>query len=180
MGGRIAIEVAFRHPERVESLSLLAPSMAWRRRRELVPLVRLLRPELASIPHPLRAATVRAQFWGLFARPERLDPVVADVAAEEFLRAYRSRAGRVAFFAAARNIYLDEPYGENGFWPRLRELSPETMFVWGKQDNLVPIAFMKHVEEALPAARHVELDCGHVPQLERPRETHAAIAQFLG
>jgi pimeloyl-ACP methyl ester carboxylesterase len=53
------------------------------------------------------------------------------------------------------------------------------MFVWGKQDKLVPIAFMKHVEEKLPAARHVELDCGHVPQLERPRETHAAIRKFL-
>jgi pimeloyl-ACP methyl ester carboxylesterase len=43
----------------------------------------------------------------------------------------------------------------------------------------VPIAFMKHVERALPAARHVELDCGHVPQLERPRETHAAMLDFM-
>ena len=38
---------------------------------------------------------------------------------------------------------------------------------------------MKHVERALPAARHVELDCGHLPQLERPRQTHAAIEKFL-
>ena len=38
---------------------------------------------------------------------------------------------------------------------------------------------MRHVEQALPAARHVELDCGHVPQLERPRETHAAIREHL-
>jgi pimeloyl-ACP methyl ester carboxylesterase len=38
---------------------------------------------------------------------------------------------------------------------------------------------MKHVERALPSARHVELDCGHVPQLERPQETHAAMAEFL-
>jgi pimeloyl-ACP methyl ester carboxylesterase len=44
----------------------------------------------------------------------------------------------------------------------------------------VPIAFMKHVEDCLPAARHVELDCGHVPQLEAPRETHAAMRKFLG
>jgi hypothetical protein len=39
---------------------------------------------------------------------------------------------------------------------------------------------MKHVEEALPAAGHVEIDCGHLPQIERPRETHSAIAEFLG
>jgi pimeloyl-ACP methyl ester carboxylesterase len=43
----------------------------------------------------------------------------------------------------------------------------------------VPIAFMRHVERALPQAQHVELDCGHVPQLERPRETHRAILQFV-
>jgi pimeloyl-ACP methyl ester carboxylesterase len=35
------------------------------------------------------------------------------------------------------------------------------------------------VKSTLPSARHVELDCGHVPQIERPAETHAAIAVFL-
>ena len=38
---------------------------------------------------------------------------------------------------------------------------------------------MKHVERALPGAKHVELNCGHVPQMERPRETHAAMRRFL-
>src|SRR5919106_5951797 len=115
MGGRIAIEVALQAPERVATLGLLAPALAFRRRRRaLVPLVRLLRPELALIPHALGASRVREQFWSLFARPERLDPAAADIAADEFLRAYRSRAGRVAFYAAARNIYLDEPHGAEG------------------------------------------------------------------
>jgi pimeloyl-ACP methyl ester carboxylesterase len=180
MGGRIAIEVAFLQPERVDSLSLLAPAMAWRRRRELVPLVRLLRPEIASIPHPLRAATVRAQFWGLFARPERLDPAVADVAAEEFLRTYRSRAARVAFFAAARNIYLDEPHGDAGFWSRLSQLAPRALFVWGDEDRLVPAEFARHVHEALPTARQVVLsECGHVPQVELTERTNKLVRDHI-
>ena len=58
-------------------------------------------------------------------------------------------------------------------------MSPQTLFIWGRQDQLVPIGFMKHVERALPAARHLELDCGHVPQLEAPKETHAAIHEFF-
>jgi pimeloyl-ACP methyl ester carboxylesterase len=53
------------------------------------------------------------------------------------------------------------------------------MFVWGRQDNLVPISFMKHVERTLPAARHLELNCGHVPQVEMPQQTNDAIRKFL-
>jgi pimeloyl-ACP methyl ester carboxylesterase len=44
---------------------------------------------------------------------------------------------------------------------------------------MVPIAFEAHVREALPGASHLELDCGHVPQLEAPEETHAALSAFL-
>jgi pimeloyl-ACP methyl ester carboxylesterase len=98
---------------------------------------------------------------------------------DEFLRAYLTPAGRAAFYAAARQIYLEPPDGKDGFWPRLRELQPDALFIWGRRDTLVPIAFARHVAEALPAARHVELDCGHVPQMERPRQTHKAVAAFL-
>ena len=180
MGGRVALEVALAHPDRVSSLSLLAPALAFRRRRELVPLVRLLRPELAAIPHSLRAQQIRSRFWSMFARPERLDPSVADIACEEFARTYRSRAARIAFFAALRQIYLDPPYGERGFWTRLCELETPSLFVWGESDALVPAAFSRHVAAALPHARQVILpECGHVPQVELPERTNGLIADHV-
>lgn len=176
MGGRIALEVALADPDRAVSVSLLAPALAFRKRRELVPLVKLVRPELAAIPHPMRAARVRAYFWGLFARPERLDPAAADVAADEFCRTYRSRTARIAFFAALRNIYLDPPHGKRGLWTRLAELEPPSLFVWGEQDRLVPAAFSRHVTEALPSAQQVVLpECGHVPQVELADRTNGLI-----
>ncbi len=98
---------------------------------------------------------------------------------DEFLRAYLTPRGRAAFYAAARHIYLEEPEGENGFWPRLSTLQAPALFVWGRHDRLVPVAFAPHVTDALPHSEHIELDCGHVPQLERPRETHAAMRRFL-
>jgi pimeloyl-ACP methyl ester carboxylesterase len=171
----VAIEVGLTDPGRTHGLLLLSPALAWLRPRPWAPVLRALRPELGLLqpaPRPVVEAIVR-----------RLVPAAnggwTAAGVDEFLRAYVTPRGRAAFYAAARNIYLDEPRGEDGFWPRLAELSPDALFVWGRRDSLVPIGFMKHVERTLPRARHVELDCGHVPQLERPRETHAAIREFL-
>jgi pimeloyl-ACP methyl ester carboxylesterase len=166
MGGRIALEVGFDAPERVNSLSLLAPALAFRR-RQLAPIIRVLRPELAVFPHAVREQLVRAQFRALFADPERLDPAAADVAVEEFVRLYKSRAARVAFFKAARNIYLDEPHGEDGFYARLEKLEPPALFIWGDRDTLIPAKFSRPVAKALPDVDQVILTgCGHVPQVE--------------
>ena len=109
----------------------------------------------------------------------RADTPWAASAIDEFVRTYTTARGRAAFYAAARHIYLDEPHGDDGFWTRLRTLSPESLFVWGRHDPLVPIRFARHVEQVLPAARHLELDCGHIPQIECPRQLHPAIAKFL-
>jgi pimeloyl-ACP methyl ester carboxylesterase len=181
LGGRVALEVGLQRPERVQSLSLLCPSMAWRRRRHFVPLVRLLRPELAAVPHTFGDALVRQQFWSMFSRPERIHPSAADVAVEEFLRTYRSLNARVSFHAAARHIYLEEPDGPKGFWTRLRDLEPPAMFVWGDEDPLVPLAFGRYVRDALPDARQVVLEqCGHVPQVEHPVDANALVHDFIG
>ncbi|HEY7453192.1 MAG TPA: alpha/beta fold hydrolase [Thermoleophilaceae bacterium] len=175
MGGRVAIEAGLTDRDRIGGLLLLSPALAWLRARPWAPIVRALRPELGLIqpaPRPVVEAMVR-----------RLVPAAnggwTSAGVDEFLRAYLTRSGRAAFYAAARNIYLDEPHGDEGFWTRLRSLQSDSLFVWGRHDRLVPIAFMKHVEKALPRARHVELSCGHVPQVERPQETHAAIRKFL-
>jgi pimeloyl-ACP methyl ester carboxylesterase len=180
MGGRVSIEVALQAPNRVRTLSLLSASMAFRRGREWVPLIRILRPELAALPHMLRPQMVRSRFWNMISEPERLDPSVGDIAADEFLRIYRSRAARVAFYAAARQIYLEAPYGPKGFWTRLPQLEPPALFIWGSDDPLVPARFSRHVAEALPEAPQIVLsNCGHVPQLELPERTHELVGEFI-
>jgi pimeloyl-ACP methyl ester carboxylesterase len=175
MGGRVALEVGLEHPERASRLALLAPSLAWLRDRPWAPLLRLVPPQLGLVqPAPRsiveaiarRAVPGGAEGW-----------TAAGV--DEFLRAYLHPRGRAAFYAAARNIYLEEPHGEHGFWTRLPDLAVPSLFVWGRRDPLVPFAFSRHVRAALPAAEHLELDCGHVPQLQRPQPTHDAIVAFL-
>ena len=176
MGGRVALEVGFRHPDRVERIVGLAPALAWLRERRWALLVKALRPELGLLqiaPRP-----VVEEFARRFVPGGREG--WSAVGVDEFLRAYLTPRGRAAFYAALRNIYLDEPEGEDGFWTRLKTLQHESLFVWGRHDRLVPIGFARHVREALPGAQHLELECGHVPQLEAPKETHAAVRRFLG
>ena len=176
MGGRVALELGLRDPGRVGRLGLLAPSLAWLRDRPWAAPLRWLPPQLGLVqpaPRALVETIVRRLIPGA-------EQEWAAVGIDEFLRAYLDPRGRAAFYAAARNIYLEEPHGPDGFWTRLPALRPESLFVWGRNDGVVPISFAKHVRRALPAARHLELDCGHVPQLERPRETHEALLRFLG
>jgi pimeloyl-ACP methyl ester carboxylesterase len=154
---------------------LMTPAMAWLSSRRFAPLLRWVRPELGLLQIAPRAIVEPFMKWAIPGAGTSLGASGID----EFVRVYTTARGRAAFYAAARHVYLDEPHGEHGFWTRLRSLAPESLFIWGKHDRLVPIASARHVERALPDAGHVELDCGHLPQFERPREAHAAIAKFL-
>jgi pimeloyl-ACP methyl ester carboxylesterase len=180
MGGRISLEVAMTTPERVRSLTLLCPAVAFLKRRGFVPFVRALRPELGILPHRLPHRLVVRSIRSMFSQPDRLPASWYEAGADEFLRVFRTPRGRAALYASMRNIYLDEPGGDRGFWVRLERLDRPSMFVWGARDRLVPAAFDRHVRRVLPsAASHVLSDCGHVPQFELPDETHALIRAFL-
>jgi pimeloyl-ACP methyl ester carboxylesterase len=175
MGGRVAIEAGLLRPERAEKIALLSPALAWLRDRRWrwllqapLPLLGLIQPAPRVITEPIVRNLVPGGKDGWSA-----------AGVDEFLRSFLTPRGRVAFYEAARKIYLDEPDGERGFWNRLAQLSPQTLFIWGRRDQLVPVGFRKYVERALPAARHLELDCGHVPQLEAPKQTHNAIREFF-
>lgn len=175
MGGRVALEAGLLAPDRIGGLVLLCPALAWLRDRRWAGLVRILRPELGLLqvaPRPVVEGVVR-----------RLVPGATDgwtaAGLDEFLRAYLTPRGRAAFYAAARNIYLDEPQGDEGFWTRLAGLEPDSLFIWGRQDRLVPVGFRRHVERTLDQAGHLVLDCGHVPQVEAPGPTHRAMRAFL-
>ena len=139
MGGRVAIEVALIEPERVEKIVLLSPALAWLRDRPWkfllppqLPKLGLLQPAPRAITEPLIRRFVPGGEHGW-----------AAAGVDEFLRAFLTPRGRAAFYSALRNIYVDEPHGEEGLWTRLAELSPDSMFVWGRQDTLVPISFMR-------------------------------------
>ena len=172
LGGRVALEAVLHAPGRFGHAVLMTPSLAWLRERPWAPFLRLVRPELGLVqpaPRPVVERVVEQLVPGGGSR-------YAAAGIDEFLRSYTTARGRAAFYAAARNVYLEKP---ELFWVRLQKLEPPALFVWGSRDPLVPAAFERHVRDAVPQARHITLDCGHIPQVERPVELHRAILGFL-
>ena len=91
LGGRVALEIGMRHPERAGRLALLAPSLAWKRQRTLAPLLRIVRPELGLLqftPRSVVGTVVHRLIPGA-------DNGWAAAGVDEFLRAFHTPAGKV-------------------------------------------------------------------------------------
>jgi pimeloyl-ACP methyl ester carboxylesterase len=180
LGGRIALEMAITRPERVLSIALLCPAPVVHRLRRLVPLVKLLRPELSFVPLPVVERQALFALRGLFAHPERVPREWLESAAAEFVRIFRQPTARIGFFSALREIYLEEPLGVDGYWERLKKVDCPTLMLWGDRDPLVPVRHASAVRRALPHATSIMLrSCGHVPQYEMPRDVNRLLAAFI-
>jgi pimeloyl-ACP methyl ester carboxylesterase len=180
MGGRVAMEMGMLGPERVDALACLAPAAAFAKRPGLW-LVKIARPELGYAVSRVPRRSLKAGLRQLFAHAERVDETWYDAAVDDFLRAWSSPGARTAFFKSLRNIYLDEPFGESGFWTRLESMvEAPALFIYGADDPLITPRFGDKMRTVLPNAR-VETwpDCGHVPQLEHPDRARDALLDFF-
>ena len=55
-----------------------------------------------------------------------------------------------------------------------------TLIIWGKNDKIVPVDHAYRFQRDIKGAELLILDsCGHVPMIERPNETAAAIRKFF-
>ncbi|HEX2239640.1 MAG TPA: alpha/beta fold hydrolase [Actinomycetota bacterium] len=180
MGGRVAMEMAMLDPDRIEAIACLAPAAAFSKRPMLL-LARISRAELGMLLSRLPRKTLRDGLTQLFAEPSRIDDGWYDAAIDDFLNIWRSPRARLAFFTAARNIYLEEPFGDQGFWARLCEMTPPALYIYGRQDVLITPRFGPRVQHILPRAKVLMWDdCGHVPQLEWPDRTAQVLLEFFG
>jgi pimeloyl-ACP methyl ester carboxylesterase len=61
--------------------------------------------------------------------------------------------------------------------PRLRV---PTLIVWGREDQIVPLACGELYRQAIPGSRLTVIDqCGHYPHLEKPDEFSRRVSEFL-
>lgn len=63
---------------------------------------------------------------------------------------------------------------------KLHEIKAETLVLWGKEDELMPVEFAYQFAENIPKTQlKIIPQCGHVPQIEKPKEFNQMLRDFL-
>jgi pimeloyl-ACP methyl ester carboxylesterase len=182
MGGRVAVELALLHPERVSALGLLCPAVAFDEYRLVRPLLNFMRMDTMGVaPWPLSSAWPRrfidTGLRSMFADPSRVPAANLVAAREDFIRVMASRNRRMAFLASTRRLGLEAPAK---FWHRLGDLDVPSLWIFARHDRLVSCTYAENVRRHLPAATvEVWEDCGHVPQFEHPVTTVERLRDFF-
>jgi pimeloyl-ACP methyl ester carboxylesterase len=181
MGGRIAVDLALRHPRSISSIIGLGSAVAFDEYHRLGPLLRLGQPEwLGLAPVPFPRSLIEGVVRDLFHDPSVLPADNHRAAADDVLLALREPAHRMALFACARQLAVERSRGRRAYWRRLERLAVPSYWIFGERDKLVSSRYAQRVADALPAAT-VDLwaEVGHVPQFEVPERTNAAIANWI-
>lgn len=182
MGGRIATELALRHPGSVRSVVGLGSAVAFDEYRRIAPFLRVSRPQyLAALPVAPKRGWVEAGIRGMFHDPSRVPAANHRAAADDVIRSFREPGYRMALASCARNLGMERGEGRSSYWTRLGTCGVPSYWIFGRHDRLVRHRYADRVRESLPSAR-VEMwdDCGHVPQFEHPERTNQRIASWLG
>jgi len=166
-GGRVALEIAATHPDRVSRLVLLCPAFAG-----LDPT-----PDAEAFDEREEALAEAEDLDGLVEHNVAtwLGPE-ADDAARDFVREMQRHAFEVQLTADAEPVQPEMVRVEVD----PAQISCPTVIMSGRHDlDLFPL-IAAHLAETMPQARLIELDwAGHLPGLERPGETTGLILESL-
>jgi pyruvate dehydrogenase E2 component (dihydrolipoamide acetyltransferase) len=163
MGGAIAAVVARQQPQRVASLTLIAPAglgpainvdfingfVRAQRRREMQDVLALLVHDPALVSRAMVEDVLRYK---------RLDGVAA--ALETIARAWFPDGGQ------AVDIH-----------PELADLPIPVQIIWGRDDRIIPVAHAEALAGRVPV--HILDAVGHLPHMEKCGEVNRLIARFI-
>lgn len=174
MGGSVAMDFAWRFPERVKKLILVDPA-------GLGPEIGFM-PRLSSVPF-IGEFLAQPWKWNVRRAWRHLmgDPAWVTEEFVEYVASYRRQnvvnhpnlsvlREHVSFFGLKHTVE-----------PLLEGIKTPTLLIWGDKDRLFPVEQGERASKRIPNCRFQILQgCGHVPHMERPREFAEVVLGFLG
>jgi 2-hydroxy-6-oxonona-2,4-dienedioate hydrolase len=158
-GGWIATDFAVQHPEMVDKLVLVdAAGLTWQ----------------APLPD-LNPSTIAG--WRTLIELVFYDKKM--VSDEGVMQAFAQHMRNNDGYTIQRTVAsFASPQFEDG---KLASIHAATLVVWGRQDELIPLASGEKLRDGIAGAKLVVLEhCGHVPQIEKPAEFNQTLLEFLG
>jgi pimeloyl-ACP methyl ester carboxylesterase len=189
MGGLISMIVAAEAPELVSRLVLIDPVLPLARGVRLDPAVGkqflfngvpwlgewVLARRYARVPARQRVAEVLARCC-LDAERVSSDMLEKLIELEESLSAQADHAA--CQLAAARSIVRGLAWSP-AYWRRMTAIGQPVLLLHGTHDRLVPIVSARQAARRLPHWTFVELDTGHIPQMEAPQLVADEMVKWL-
>ncbi|MBE9136592.1 alpha/beta fold hydrolase [Nodosilinea sp. LEGE 07088] len=168
MGGAAAIDFALTYPDAVVGLVLLdaagfaaGPAMG----QLMVPPLDSWATAFLRNPRVRRSISRQAYF------DQTLVTADAELCAALHLKCAGWKEALIAFTKSG---------GYNFLSPKIAQLNCPTRIIWGEQDKILGTKDARRFEAAIAESDLVWVpQCGHVPHLEKPQDTAAAIAPFI-
>src|SRR5256884_9592530 len=174
LGAVVAVRLAVRRPDLVESLVLAAAagiSSVTRRAKYGLRILGIIGPRRLVAPWADSVADSPLLRYAVFGRWGAADPLILSRrAVDGFLEGTRLTSDSVS---AARAVVADDVRQELG------ELACPTLVLWGARDNQLPLVDGFEFARRLDAPLRVIADCGHLLIGERPGVCAEAIENFL-
>lgn len=170
MGGRVALEVFRRAPQRVSALALLDTGVAPLAAGEAGQREADGRQELLALAREKGMAAMAARWvQGMVWRPRLDDAALVQGVIDMFAR--RS----ADMFAAQIRALLGRPDAGS----LLREIGCPTLVLCGEQDSWAPAARHREMAQKIPGAQLVLApECGHMCTMERPAQVTDALLEW--
>ena len=162
-GGHVAIEYAINFISSIKKLLLVSPAGIM---RSLTPVLTryinaALYPTYQNVSNSFREMTYN---------PEN----VSEDTIKSFIHRMNMPDSKYAFLSTLNGIR-----NSKSLKGRLSNITVPTLIIWGENDQVIPIRYLRYFRE-IPKVQYVTIDrCGHTPYVEKPITFSKIVLKFL-